>query len=180
MDFWPYLSSYLSQKQTPYAHQKAHMLSSIHILFTSFSPLHQSSSETRLSAARQAALLQRQVKNHVVIHYQSLQPQKVFWTPIPIILKNHAIKKKKIPGTIRWAILLSKIKFSPLLMQVRILFLSQREMQDVHRPFRLSKKACPKSLKLSFFIYSHCKNQRSKFWGVSFLTRQVDPLGWRV
>lgn len=81
-----------------------------------------------------------------------------------------------MPGTIRWTIQLSKIKLSPL--PIHFLLSQQREIQDVHCRFRLSKKTCPKPVKLSFHICSYCRNQRPKFSCLNFLVRQMIPLGW--
>lgn len=81
-----------------------------------------------------------------------------------------------MPGTISWAIQLSKIKLSPV--TVHFLLSQQREIQDIHCQFRLSKKTCPKPVKLSFHICSHCRNQRPNFPRLNFLARQMGPLGW--
>lgn len=67
-----------------------------------------------------------------VLAFNSITPEK------------QAMKKREVPGTIRWALQLSKTKFSLLQIQVHILFLShQRETQDVHCQFRLSEKLVP-------------------------------------
>lgn len=114
------------------------MLSPVHIFFIYFSSLYQSSSGTRLSAARQAGLsLQRQGKT-ISNSLSKLTALEMFWTSI--LPKKPAVKNRKVPGAIRWAIQMSKTIHSPLQMQAHILFLShQREMQDVHCQFRLSK-----------------------------------------
>lgn len=81
-----------------------------------------------------------------------------------------------MPGTIKWAIQLSKIKIPPL--PIHFMWSQKREIQDVHCQFRLSEKTCPKPVKLSFCLCSHCRNQRPNFPCLNFLARQMDPLGW--